>query len=526
MEQTATAQGPGPVQPHGDRRQGKDWRSVSQMSSSNIARERWAFRSDDPGSGHGTPRSVHVYRGVRRISARSTTHQGFGLSLAIALQLRWRVASIAKQTCLFLVLASGFMTSSALAQRAIAEREEFLAVTRSEPGVQQAVDTSVATLDDFVAAWKNKGRLQREFCLVVCERRGSVLQPLGIRLLEVAGSSFRGEAIENDNRDAGVPSQEVLTVPQSAVIDWHFLDGYELEGGALYRYLFHESAFRTRFFSLDQLMFYVRKPNGISVQDRAVYSAVINRDPPVIREVVRQHPNPFELKLTMPSARAPGGSSKHEFTLAGFCAAYGDAAAIRELCGLCPDLELSPILSIACRRNPETVRELVSLGADVNGRGKYGVSPLFDAIGASQFETFEFLLEAGADPFYVNVENNGSLHWVAGHASPELPYFKRLIAEGCDVNLKNKYGKTPLHQLLDTDEPNMEAADYLRSQGARVEPKLPYRAPLLPREEVIRLLEKAAKSRGDVFERDPPDFGNVLPVKSFPLSVTSPEQTP
>jgi ankyrin repeat protein len=117
---------------------------------------------------------------------------------------------------------------------------------------------------------------------------------------------------------------------------------------------------------------------------------------------------------------------------------------------------------------------LVSLGADVNASGKYGVTILMWPIKYKQLQSVEFLLDAGADvnknagtdgsPAYVAIINNqpqilelllkrgADPNWEAGNGETllkkmilrrDLKTFRLLVKFGADISKPGKRGLTP-----------------------------------------------------------------------------------
>ena len=131
----------------------------------------------------------------------------------------------------------------------------------------------------------------------------------------------------------------------------------------------------------------------------------------------------------------------------------------------------------------EVVELLIAAGADMNAKNKYGTTPLHNAAIAGQKEVAEPLIAKGAD---VNAKNddgetpldwaiddkqtetadllrkhggkNGTIHSAARGGDFEA--VREFLAAGTDVNIKDKYGKTPLDWAMTT-----ETADLIRKHG-------------------------------------------------------------
>lgn len=97
---------------------------------------------------------------------------------------------------------------------------------------------------------------------------------------------------------------------------------------------------------------------------------------------------------------------------------------------------------IITHKNIETIKQYVSVGADVN-KNMAGITPLSETARLGLNEIVKLLIEKGAD---VNFKNT-----VYGNSSSILYYrlntetAKILIHNGANITTKNDYGETPLH---------------------------------------------------------------------------------
>ena len=91
----------------------------------------------------------------------------------------------------------------------------------------------------------------------------------------------------------------------------------------------------------------------------------------------------------------------------------------------------------------ESVKILISAGADVNASNSRGWTPLHQASRKGYFEIVKYLVDNGAD---VNAPKNDSwtpLHLASTYGDFEI--VKYLVENGADVNASDNYGSTPLH---------------------------------------------------------------------------------
>ncbi len=104
----------------------------------------------------------------------------------------------------------------------------------------------------------------------------------------------------------------------------------------------------------------------------------------------------------------------------------------------------------------EIVDLLIERGADLTVRDKYGSTVLHKAARESDGEMMKRLLATGVDPNLKDSEDNtpliiapGNLDVVTGKS---IDIVRLLIEKGADVNAKNKYGGTPLHAAIGSEQ--------------------------------------------------------------------------
>jgi ankyrin repeat protein len=109
------------------------------------------------------------------------------------------------------------------------------------------------------------------------------------------------------------------------------------------------------------------------------------------------------------------------------------------------------ILSVAINyNNPDIVRLLVELGADVNGCSEDGWGTLSETITHGDLEMLEYLLEQGSDPNLEKGDGGTYLNEAIGYDS--LNIVRCLLDNGADINAPGVSGKTPLRYALQLND--------------------------------------------------------------------------
>jgi ankyrin repeat protein len=94
----------------------------------------------------------------------------------------------------------------------------------------------------------------------------------------------------------------------------------------------------------------------------------------------------------------------------------------------------------------DVLKFLLENDANLEFKDQFGKTPLFEAVDRNSLKVIKLLVEAGAD--YTVLSNDGSnlLHIAANRSIEMKEVCEYLISLGIELDLKNKYGSTPLNE--------------------------------------------------------------------------------
>jgi ankyrin repeat protein len=105
-----------------------------------------------------------------------------------------------------------------------------------------------------------------------------------------------------------------------------------------------------------------------------------------------------------------------------------------------------PLVLAVVEGTAETVRYLLSRGANINWRDGDGDTPIIDAIIRGHCDKVELLMEHGCNIQNVNNEGQGVLHFVASHGTRDvMKVFASKKITKLDPGAKDKQGRTPMN---------------------------------------------------------------------------------
>ena len=115
------------------------------------------------------------------------------------------------------------------------------------------------------------------------------------------------------------------------------------------------------------------------------------------------------------------------------------------------------------------LRSLLDEGADPNldTSQRFG-PPFYELLMRNpEIERVRLFLEYGADPTLLDDVNSNGVHYFA-YEGKDPDVLSLLVEKGADVNARDKWGETPLHNLLHVSDPSLEVLHGLIKYGADV----------------------------------------------------------
>ncbi|KAL8668332.1 MAG: hypothetical protein Q9168_007034, partial [Polycauliona sp. 1 TL-2023] len=133
------------------------------------------------------------------------------------------------------------------------------------------------------------------------------------------------------------------------------------------------------------------------------------------------------------------------------------------------DIAWTPLLRAAAKGDESAVRLLLDRGASVDARSPTAGTPLLHACETTQLATVDLLLMRSSAVDAQDTFGWAPLHRALVTRSSDSPaLLQRLVDQGCDINARCKYRKTPLHYAVEKGD--FDAAKFLvANKGTDIE---------------------------------------------------------
>lgn len=122
----------------------------------------------------------------------------------------------------------------------------------------------------------------------------------------------------------------------------------------------------------------------------------------------------------------------------------------------------TPLFKAAYKGRRAAAKILLSYGANLDYKDMKSHTPLMVAVMGGHVEMVKLLLKLGADCKHVDSWGRNLLHF-----TKSLPLMEYLIEHDLDINGKDDWGRTPLHDAVQASDP--ETVAFLLEKGADIE---------------------------------------------------------
>lgn len=264
----------------------------------------------------------------------------------------------------------------------------------------QAITRSRETFAEFVHALRHRAPAQNEFLVTVMRRMDTGLVPVGILVERIADGQVEGNEVPNllvKTRANPVVCRE------EHVVDWRYVDTFELVGGHLYRNIFNKQPDAIQIAIGEKQLFLMDWYEPMEVSFRDLCRDIANLRYERVQRVLRDHP---ELARKKAYAVVPGPAALRTrlrpHTVATYAARFADSRMmllLHELKAFPGMTERGLLLEEAASQgNTDTASALLELGFDVEGGAEGEWWPLWCAVRWDREAMVAILLAKGADP--------------------------------------------------------------------------------------------------------------------------------
>jgi uncharacterized protein YegJ (DUF2314 family) len=148
-----------------------------------------------------------------------------------ALKLEQSMVPRTGDLILALILALCATSSAAQTISDKARRDEVVKVPQDDPDMAAAMRSARATLPNFLALARAPGPSMTGFSAKVAVSDGSLTEYFWVVQLESKNGQYSGRVNNRPRTVHNVTLGQVITFPESDIVDWTYLDGKKMKGG-------------------------------------------------------------------------------------------------------------------------------------------------------------------------------------------------------------------------------------------------------------------------------------------------------
>ena len=379
--------------------------------------------------------------------------------------------------------------------------------------MKNAIMTSQQSIDGFVVAFRRHDRSSGRFLLCGFQEDGQKAVPIGVLVTEIDGDVFHGVQFFNSIKPiTGIRT----TIHRSQIIDWSYVDLWELRGGFLWKFLYgttdriRQGALRGNYCS----MFELQHPPLLKPAEEALLSDIVNRRDVEAFSKLISLPCLPKIQICFPPNQKSGMIMHFASPTQEMVARYGSNTLVAELQQMGwfnHDVDYPPLCCAARANNLEAIRALVNNGVSINQQDSGMASAIFCAVAFDCQESASWLIENGAD---VNLCDNGGrtpLFYVKN-----LDTAKLLLEAGADPTIKSSTGYTVFGDHL--SEGRLDIAKLLREYGVGDSEsirRIENRPSVIERGKAAIALANTPEQSEEDHVRSSIDYGMVLPIRSI-----------
>lgn len=313
-------------------------------------------------------------------------------------------------------------------------RDEVAARFAHDKKFIRAIRKAESTLDNFQVALANPQPNMRDFMVSVLTEVNGDLVPVGIAVQSFNNDEIVGLRCSNSMEQKFGDS---VLCHISQIIDWRYSLAYECVGGHVFKELFRRQRRDVSHAIRSGLPFLVERLPG-DVPDAKVlplYRAIATHDMEMARQLLDKDP-----RLSDSAARMPVGFIQFKRKVVAVC----DQSPL-EYCARYGSVEMLELLKF--EQSPRNDKQ----------------TSVFAACQSGNHEVVRFAIAQFEDPNVTNWEGSTALISAIEGLS-EFKTVSELIDVGVDVNLPNKYGRTPIFHAN-----TMPICELLLNAGARLD---------------------------------------------------------